>query len=395
MGRKVPRVVHNSHHITTITASCALSSVLGSIHAFSVFIPQWEGLPGADRASVSLVYSAALVSLTVAVLFGYRLYDRFSPLTMFTMVGVVAAFGLALSARSSSLVSLYLTYGIVFGGANGLGYGYALQLSGQAAPSRRGLAMGLVTAFYAVGATAAPLLFVFLIGKGGNALALQVASIVVLLVSLVAAFLVHWSNAQYFSEATSAKQSLTQALERVRVLLWLGYGSAVTAGLMVIGHAYGIAIWLSLDANLATWATTIVAFGNMLGGFSAGYYADRLSSRVLLRWLPLFTALGLLLLVMPFSSTWILAFVALGVVGYCYGAIIAVYPVAVTDIFGALAAPRIYGQVFTAWGLAGLLGPWASGWLFDQTGSYLTALLAAVLFSGVSVLAIRLCLPAE
>ena len=149
------------------------------------------------------------------------------------------------------------------------------------------------------------------------------------------------------------------------------------------------------DECKRTWATTIVAFGNMLGGFSAGYYADRLSSRVLLRWLPLFTALGLILLVLPLSSTWILAFVALGVVGYCYGAIIAVYPVAVTDIFGALAAPRIYGQVFTAWGLAGLLGPWASGWLFDQTGSYLTALLAAVLFSGVSVLAIRFCLPAE
>ena len=171
----------------TIAASSAVSAVLGTIHAFSVFIAQWESLPGADRASVSLIYSAALVSLTVSVLFGYRLYQRLPPFALFTIVGVLAALGLLLSARSSSLLSLYVTYGLIFGGANGLGYGYALQLSGQAAPSNRGLAMGLVTAFYAVGATAAPFMFVSLIDLGGNALALQVMSAIVLFVSIVAA----------------------------------------------------------------------------------------------------------------------------------------------------------------------------------------------------------------
>jgi len=84
-------------------------------------------------------------------------------------------------------------------------------------------------------------------------------------------------------------------------------------------------------------------------------------------------------------------FIALGLVGYCYGAIIAVYPVAVADIYGALAAPRIYGQVFTAWGLAGLIGPWMSGFIFDLTSSYTVALLFAVLLSCVSVVAIRNC----
>lgn len=375
------------HRNATITASAALSMVLGSIHAFSVFIPQWEHLPGADRASVSLVYSIALVSLTIAVLFGYRLYYRMSPAAIFVLVGVVAALGLYLSADSSSLVTLYITYGLVFGGANGIGYGYALQLSGQAAPSFRGLAMGLVTAFYAVGATASPFMFVSLINHGGNQLALKVMSAIVLLIALVAAALIRYANARYESEPDSAIQPLSPILKRSRVLLWIGYGCAVAAGLMVLGHAYGIATWLSLDARSATWATTVVAFGNMLGGFSAGYVADRLSSRTLLRWLPLFTSLGLVLLILPFDAERTLVFMALGLIGYCYGAIIAVYPVAVVDIFGTLAAPRIYGQVFTAWGLAGLLGPWSSGWLFDQTGAYTVALLMAGFLSGISIVA--------
>jgi len=63
-----------------------------------------------------------------------------------------------------------------------------------------------------------------------------------------------------------------------------------------------------------------------------------------------------MLLIWPLEVERIAVFIALGLIGYCYGAIIAIYPVAVVDVFGTLAAPRIYGQVFTAWGLAGLVG---------------------------------------
>ena len=44
----------------------------------------------------------------------------------------------------------------MFGAANGLGYGYALQISAQANPRYKGFAMGLVTASYALGAVLAP-----------------------------------------------------------------------------------------------------------------------------------------------------------------------------------------------------------------------------------------------
>lgn len=377
----------------TIAACAALSTALGSVHAFSVFIPQWESLHGADRASVSLIYSIALASLTVAVLFGYRVNQRLSPFALFTTVGVAAALGLTLSAAGPSLVFLYFSYGLLFGGANGLGYGYALQLAGQAALAKRGLAMGLVTAFYAVGATVAPLLFKFLIAKGGNALALNTMSAIVLIVALVAASMLRWSKASYKSEVSTLNQTLSAILKRARMLLWIGYGSAVAAGLMVIGHAYGIATWRGLDTGFAIWATTVVAFGNMLGGFSAGYSADHISSRMLLRWLPLFTSFGLLILSWPEQSGWFLTLFGLGIVGFCYGAIIAVYPVAVADVYGVMAAPRIYGQVFTAWGLAGLFGPWVSGWIFDHTDSYRIALFFAIILSIVSVIAVRHSLP--
>lgn len=378
---------------TTVAACAALSAVLGTVHAFSVFVPEWEQIPGANRASVSLVYSMALVALTVAVLAGHRIYRRLSPPVVMLIAGIGAGAGLILSAHSDSLFLLYLTYGLVFGSANGVGYGYALQLAGQAVSAHRGVAMGLVTAFYAVGATVAPMFFLMLITRGGNAMALTAMGMVALFVSVFAALLVRWAGASYQGEAASDIQPLALSLQRTRLLLWVGYGSAVAAGLMIIGHAYGIAYWLRPRADLSEWSPTIVALGNTVGGFSAGYYADRLSSGALLRWLPVISAAGLLLLLKLTADMWLIAAIGFGLVGYSYGAIIAVFPVAVADLYGAQAAPRIYGQLFTAWGLAGLLGPWASGWLFDRTASYTAPVLIAVVLSGIAVIAIRMSLP--
>ncbi len=230
-----------------------MTTVLGTIHAFSVFVPQREISFDANRASVSLVYSTALVCLTVAVLFGYKIFKRLSPSVLFALAGLFAAAGLALSSVSSSLPELMIFYGIVFGAANGVGYGYALQLAGQVSPTGKGLAMGLVTAFYAVGATLAPLLFVALINHSGNALALVVMAAIVLVFSFISAAAVQLSGVVFTSESiASAAKPRSQGLKQVRLLLWLSYAGAVAAGLMVIGHAFAIALWLNPESSLSS-----------------------------------------------------------------------------------------------------------------------------------------------
>jgi OFA family oxalate/formate antiporter-like MFS transporter len=60
-----------------------------------------------------------------------------------------------------------------------------------------------------------------------------------------------------------------------------------------------------------------------------------------------------------------------------YGALIAVYPFAIAEYFGETLGPKVYGQVFTAWGFAGLAGPWLAGKLYDLTGAYQFALATA------------------
>ena len=61
------------------------------------------------------------------------------------------ALGLYLAARAQGWWQLFIGYSLMFGLANGVGYGFSLQLVGRVMPEIKGFAMGAVTASYALG----------------------------------------------------------------------------------------------------------------------------------------------------------------------------------------------------------------------------------------------------
>ncbi|MEM7294798.1 MAG: YbfB/YjiJ family MFS transporter, partial [Pseudomonadota bacterium] len=64
----------------------------------------------------------------------------------------------------------------------------------------------------------------------------------------------------------------------------------------------------------------------------------------------------------------------------------AVYPIAVLRTVGPDHSAQEYGRVFTAWGLAGLLGPWLAGLLFEHNGTYTVAIMVAAGSSALSLI---------
>lgn len=166
-------------------------------------------------------------------------------------------------------------------------------------------------------------------------------------------------------------------------LMWLGYFGGVMAGLMVIGHAAGIAA--ATGPGLAPWmAPVVIALCNLLGSLVGGRAADALPAGVVLVGLPLLTCAGLVLLVVAGASGLV---VALGMAGFAYGGTIAAYPPVIAKRVGQDHSAKVYGRVFTAWGVAGLSGPWLAGALFDASGQYGVALMVAAGFGVVSALA--------
>ena len=357
-----------------LIAASLVSMVLGSIHAFSVFLEPLETLFGSSRAAATLVYSFGLVFLTTAVLFGPVVYSRLKPATIYVLVAFLGALGTGLASIADGFLLVWIGYSLIFGTANGLGYGFGLQFAARANPDQMGLAMGVVTAAYALGAVLAPYGFVVALAFGGFFSAMIALGSVIFLVSMCAAFLIARTGLRYNNAQTES--SVSRFLPGRIAAIWIAYGSGVAAGLMAIGHAAGIAS----TSGFSGWiAAATIAGCNLVGSLICGWLSDRVSHRSILTSLPLLGATALLAISVFPGQTLSL----LGVVGFVYGGTIATYPVVIANLFPGEDGPRAYGRVFTAWGTAGLLAPWFAGQIYDWDGEYNAALWVA---AGLAIL---------
>ena len=366
-----------------LLSASLLALTLGSIHAFSVLVVPLESRFQAPRAQVSATYSIALGTLTLAVLLGHRVFARFSASRFVLIIGAVAALGAGVAATAPSLPVFWLGYSLLFGGANGLGYGYGLQIASQSNAGREGTAMGIVTAAYALGATISPVLFVQAVTFGGIQAAMFGLGVTLISAAVICATLMQVSGAAFKSDGGQTAQTNLRRGEFA--MLWAGYGSAVAAGLMTIGHAVGIAT--SQKFGGAIWAApALIAACSLAGSLIAGRLVDRMAALRLLVGLPALSVAALGVLSVPISPGLMMG--CLAAVGFSYGGIIAAYPAVIAKMFGAAQSSRIYGRVFTAWGCAGIVSPWLAGRLFDSTGSYQWALRMAGLLGLLSICAI-------
>ena len=300
----------------------------------------------------------------------------------------MAAAGLLVSANADGWWQLFAGYSLLFGISNGIGYGYCLQLVGREMPQKKGFAMGAVTAAYAVGSIVFAKIFALQIATLSIAAAFQALALALVVCGCVAAVAMRCAAASYATAATVAV-ALPGTIAAGRILpFWLAYMTSVFAGLMAIGHAAGIAVAKGADLELSTLSAMVIGIGSALGGFLAGGLIDRWPPKRLLVGLPLLSALALIMINLFDSAAMVVAWLSL--VGFSYGAVIAVYPVVISDYFGEQGA-RAYGLVFTAWGFAGLAGPWLAGLVYDWRNAYDLALLLAAASAILSAwLAVRL-----
>ena len=369
--------------ILVLLACMILTLALGSVHAFSIFLETLEGRFDVSRSEVSLIYSFSLVCITIAVLFGHLIFNHLHSVLLVSLIALTSAAGCALAAQATNLHMIWLGYSVMFGTANGLGYGFALQCSAQANPNTKGFSMGCVTATYALGAALVPIPFELLLHRGGFTLAMNGLAIAMLIILPFIIYLL-LKGKGVLKVPKPTKKGISPRQRFLVVKLWLGYGTAVAAGLMIMGHATGIAKAGGLDAEEVVYAPIIIALFNMLGSLLGGWFADQTTVRQSVMAFPGLSVISLIIII--YFGGGVVTVCGLALIGLAYGATIVAYPAAVATVFGVGAGVRVYGQVFTAWGAAGLIAPWFAGVLFERTENYNMALVAAASVGVVSVL---------
>jgi MFS transporter, OFA family, oxalate/formate antiporter len=352
-------------------------SSIGTLYAWSIFVAPIEAEFGRSRSVTSIVFAVATTAFTVAMLAGGSM-TRGRSLRSSALFGcLLGTGGLALTAAADSIWLVLLGFGALFGLSNGLVYGVSLRVAQQTTEARRGLLTGIAVSSYMLGSAAGTPLLSAAMTLWNYRAAMLILAGYLAAAGFLAYLLLRWSqtgSGQYGPTPDSVDSSPTI---RELAILWTAFLLSSLVGVMTLAHAAPLAASLDGTGKDLAFAVALSALGNGVGRLAGGWLSDRLSARTLLCGAPALSAIALAALIA--IPTVDLLLTSLFIVGLGYGCIAGCLPAIVARIYGVHRLASIYGCLFTAWGVAGLLAPYLGGLSFDIEGNYAMAIAAAVL----------------
>jgi MFS transporter, OFA family, oxalate/formate antiporter len=374
-----------------------MNLALGTLYAWSVFVAPLEKQFGWKRADTSMVFTIAVVVFALSFVLAGRIQDRFGPLGCSLAGGILVSVGFYLCAYTTSLTHLFICFGVIGGLGNGFGYSTPIPVMAKWFPDKRGLAVGLAVGGYGAGsAIFGPLAQLVLIPGFGLEAAFRILGVIFLVMTTAGALLLRNPPEGYRpagqvvakTGGASAVREFTPG-ETLRTgtfyLMWAGYALGCSAGLMVISQLVPFARSAGIaGAALSTMTLVVGAFGNASGRILSGWMSDKLGRINVLR-----VMVGLSIVAMPAlaaaGSKVGALYLAVFAVYWCYGAQLSVNGAAAADFWGTRNAGINYGMLFTAWGVAGIIGPRVAGVLFDRYQNYRAAFYTAAALAAAAL----------
>ena len=408
---------------TVIAGGLIVQIIRGTVYAFSVFVKPLEQAMGWDRSTTQWAFSIALATFAAVMIPAGRLQDRIGPRKVASIGGILLGISFLLGAvlvAPDRPWALYLTYGIV-GGA-GIGFAYVCPIAAAVKwyPDKKGLITGLAVAGFGAGALffAGPA-SVLLLPPGDDPMGLSQILAVGLGVSKGtgfgigwrAFFILHgivagaavllgasllrnppagWAPPGWHQDPAIAKVQRDvewhEMLNRpLACMLWMTFIFGATSGLLAIGQWKPMMGTILGDTTFApAWMggfgrfiepVGILAIFNAIGRVFWGRvsdYIDRPRAMMIM-----YLGQGLAFMMLAGIESHLAVFLASAFVGLNFGGNFALFPSATADYFGTKHFGINYGFIFTAYGVAGILGPVVGGVLFDVTKEYVIAFVFA------------------
>lgn len=380
-----------------LVGGLSMNLALGTLYGWSVFVAPLEEQFGWKRADTSMVFTIAVAVIALCFLLAGRIQDKYGPLVCSVTGGILVSLGFYLCSYTTSLGYLYLCFGVIGGMGSGFGYSTPIPVMAKWFPDKRGLAVGLAVGGYGAGsAIFGPLAQLKLIPAYGLPATFRILGAIFLVMTMVGAFLLRNPPAGYRPEGWSPEDAKKAAAGRdftpgevlrtpTFYLMWVAYALGCSAGLMVISQLVPFAKSVGIAAaSLSTMTLVVGAVGNAAGRTLSGWMSDKLGRINVLR-----AMIGICVVAMPAlyaaGSNVALLYVAVFVVYWCYGTQLSVNGAAASDFWGTKNAGVNYGMLFTAWGVAGIIGPRIGGVLFDRYHNYEAAFYAASALAAVAL----------
>ena len=375
-----------------------MTMALGTLYAWSAFVAPLEKQFGWKRADTSMVFTIAVMVFALSFVAAGRIQDKVGPFYCSLAGGLLVSLAFFLCSYTTSLTWLFVCFGVIGGLGNGLGYATPIPVMAKWFPDKRGLAVGLAAGGYGAGsAIFGPLSQLKLIPTYGLPATFRTLGAIFLVMTLGGAFLLKnpppgYKPAGSKPAAASRPAAIRYEFGPVEMLhtpafylMWAAFALGCSAGLMVISQLVPFARSVGVAAAAMSTMTLVVgAFGNASGRILSGWISDRAGRLRMLR-----IMLGISTIAMPAlyvaGGNVAALYLAIFAVYWCFGGQVSVNAAATADFWGIKNAGINFGMMFTAWGVAGIIGPAIGGRLFDKYHNYEAAFYTAAVLAAAAL----------
>ena len=391
-------------------ATVLMAGFAMAAYALPVFYPELVNAFRWPRASVALGGSlkTLLVGL-VAPLNGW-IIDR-KGVKIILLPGMVTL-GVSV-ALLSGIDSLWQFYVLCF--FMGVGGSWVHHLPAQLLVAnwfvkRRGLAMGLLTAFSGFGDLLLPVLSALLIRNLGWRDAFLTLPIILIVPFLAVTFVVRNQpqDMGLYPDGALEPAAADPRPPGHRRHTSTGPGGGLSASKAATFWMLAGMLFLSAWAQFSLWqhfplflrdegfsllvAASLFGFlflgASIFGRFLGGYWCDKISADYAFCISLAFMGSAVALLFATHSSA--IIYLCLVLFGLGYGGTIAIRPLLVFEHFGATGVGKLYGVATAMFTSGAFVGPVLAGHIHDRTGSYHLAFLLALLLIGISMVLVML-----
>ena len=370
-------------------AVVAMIMIANLQYAWTLFVGPLQKDTGWKLSDIQFAFTLFILFQTWVQPFDGWLIDRLGPRGFVTAAGIMCGLGWAGMGSAHSLPMLYVLYCLAGTGAAFV-YSGAVGSALKWFKERRGLASGIMTAGFGGGtALFIPFIQSSINGNGYRATFVATGILQGIVIAVVAQFLRHpsTSTAPATSEskvaaATPDKKQFT-TMEVLRTtqfyVMYVAFVLMATGGLLVTANAGPMAKSWGFSITLAA---TLSPLANGAARIFWGWISDRLGREhtMMLTFVLQAFCLVAVATLGQISTAWFVA--TLIAVYSTWGQIYSLFPSTSADYFGTRHATSNYAVLYTAKGVASIIGGYVAALVYERSGSWATG------FYGSAVMAL-------
>jgi len=394
----VPGSIYFYGYVIVVIAFLLMTIMMGMQYAFGVFLKSLLREFGWSVAATSGAFSLYMALHGFLFIVTGKLNDRLGPRVVMTVCGALIGLGYLLMSQTGTIGHLYLFYGLIL--AIGMSGGFVPLTSTVTRwfTTRRGLMSGIAVSGIGAGTMIMPpLVSQLIVHYGWRAAYALVGSIALVLIIVAAQFLKSppGQSQPPIKSAAKAPQEVKNlghggfsVWEVIRTLQFRLFALAyfffalfhqvVAVYLVPYSNELGIPAVVAASFFIALGGTSII------GRIGLGAISDKIGYRLALTCCLVVATLALVWLLVA-REVWMLYLFA-SVYGLVYGGIVAIQSPLVADLFGMSSHGVMLGIIVFLTTLGAAIGPVMAGRIFDVTGNYTPAFLAAIGASVISVI---------